>query len=341
VPKLTNHPRLRTLVRKGANGQRWVYYYFDMRSEGKPDISLGKDHATALVKWDELFNKKPQAKGRIQEAINSWREEALPGYANAQTRAHYTRQLKRIEAWCGQMAWHEMTLPLMRQYLKERKGKTQANREMAVFSIVWNHARMKGMTELQWPAAGMKRSGWKNPERPRVRGVSDEVFDAIYAKGDQILRDAMDIVSSTAMRITDARTVPLPPADNKLRMQASKTGKRAEFDVALSPALAPLVARRRANKRAMHLKLLTTPTGREVSYAMLAKRFRAARDAAAKAAKGELADVIRSPILRDFRKYASDQPDTLAEAAELLQHDSSTLTARHYRTRAVQLKPAR
>jgi hypothetical protein len=56
VPKLTRYPRLRTLVRKGANGQRWVYYRYDMRP-GEKDIALGKDYAAAIVKWDELHNK--------------------------------------------------------------------------------------------------------------------------------------------------------------------------------------------------------------------------------------------------------------------------------------------
>lgn len=77
MPKITNYPRLRTLVRKGANGQRWVYYYYDMRPEGKPDVALGKDHAIALVKWDELHNKKPRIKGTIEEAFALFEFEKL------------------------------------------------------------------------------------------------------------------------------------------------------------------------------------------------------------------------------------------------------------------------
>jgi hypothetical protein len=44
VPKITKHPRLRTLVRKMASGEAHTYYAYDMRPDGKPDIQLGKDH---------------------------------------------------------------------------------------------------------------------------------------------------------------------------------------------------------------------------------------------------------------------------------------------------------
>lgn len=351
MPKITNHPRLRTLVRKGASGQRWVYYYFDMRSEGKPDIPLGKDHAQALAQWDALYNRKPRSRGRLQEGIDLWREKVLVGspqnpspYTNADTRRDYTRHLKRIELWCGEMAWHEMTLPLLMQYLRARKGKTQANRELSVLQLVWNHARMHGLTQLPWPAAGLKGTAWKNPETPREAEVTDEVFEAIYAAGDQLLRDAMDLASATSMRIKDVRSIPLPPSD-VLRLKASKTGKKVDFDINLSQVLPDLIARRRANKRALHLKLLSTSTGREVSYAMLNGRFAKAREAAAvkaeEARNSDLAAAIRSMIQRDCRKYAADKADSIEDAQKLLQHSSPAITLRHYRTKAERVRPVR
>ena len=48
MPKITKYPRLRTKVYKGKSGQAYVYYLYDMRPEGKPDIRLGTDHAVAL-----------------------------------------------------------------------------------------------------------------------------------------------------------------------------------------------------------------------------------------------------------------------------------------------------
>lgn len=351
MPKITKHPRLRTLVRKGAHGQRWVYYYFDMRSEGKPDIPLGKDHARALQLWDEHYNKKPALVGRIQQAIDLWRERVLEGtkdspspYTNAETRRDYTRHLRRVEAWCGKAAWHEITLPVLRQYLRNRKAKTQANRELSVFQIVWNFARIEGLTDLPWPAAGMEKSSWKNAEQAREFEVTDEMFDAVHAQGDQVLRDAMDLASATSMRITDVRTIPLPPTDI-LRLKANKTGKKSDFDVNLSQVLPDLIRRRRANKRTLHLKLLATASGREVSYRMLNDRYVKARDAAAakalEAGRGDLAEAIQTMILRDCRKYAADKAGSVEEARQLLQHGSAATTLRHYRTHGDLTKPVR
>jgi hypothetical protein len=351
MPKVTKYPRLRTLVRKGARGQVWVYYSYDMRPEGKPDIKLGKDHATALKKWDELHNKKPARVGLIQQGIEHWREHVLIGtkdspspYTNPETRRDYTRWLKRIEEWCGRAAWHDITLRALKAYLRKRKGKTQANRELSTFQIVWNHSRGEGFTDLHWPAAGMEKSGWKNPENAREREVSDEMFDAVHLQGDQILRDAMDIASATSMRITDVRTIPLPRGD-QLQLKASKTGKKTDFAISLSQVLPDVIHRRHANKKALHLKLLAAPSGREVSYRMLADRFSHAREAAAlKASKdgqAELAEAIRGLILRDCRKYAADKAASAEEAQKLLQHGSMATTLRHYRTKADQAKPVR
>jgi hypothetical protein len=341
MPKTSLYPRLRAHVRKGKGGQRWTYWYYDMRPDGKPDIPLGRDHAAALARWDELHNQRPAQVGRIVEATKLWRARVLPTYTNAETRRSYGRQLDRVEAWCGQMTWEEMTLPLMRQYLRKRTGKTQANREMSVLSIVWSYARMEGLTGLAWPAAGVK--DWKNEEHARDFEVTDQLFAAVYAHGDQVLRDCMDIASATGMRLTDTRTILLPPGDT-LRLKASKTGKLADFLLSLSEVLPEVIARRRA-QRAEHLMLLSTPSGRPVTARMLRTRWDTAREAAAtaatKAGNEDLAQQIRAMYLRDMRKLASDLAPSLGDASRLLQHSSEQVTQKHYRKAVAQLRPVR
>lgn len=331
-------------MRKGASGQRWVYFYYDMRPEGKPDIPLGKDHAVALAKWDELHNKKPRIKGTIEEAFAEWEEKVLPTYTNADTRRMYAKGLRLLRPPFGKATWAAVKLPHLIGYLEKRKGKTQANREMSAFQVVWNYARKRGFTELPWPAAGMERSGWKNKEQARKVKVSDAMFAAVHAQGDQLLRDAMDLASATSMRITDVRTVPLPHGD-VVHLEASKTGKEADFDVNLSAVLPDLLRRRRANKKAEHLMLLAGPFRRPVSYRQLYDRFVAARAAAVTRARGEgdeaLAVALGKMILRDCRKYAADQAASLEEAQALLQHSDAGTTRRHYRSRVDVLKPVR
>lgn len=334
--KKSKYPRLRTKLYRGASGQAWVYYVYDMRGTGKPDVRLGRDWPAALDQWEKLHNLQPLTVGLIQEAIDRWREYELPKYTNAETRKSYAKQLLNVEQWCGGMAWHEVTLPLMRAYLDRRSAKTQGNREMSVLSIVWGKARLWGMTELQWPAAGVKN--WKNEEMPREREVTDEVFAAIYSHADRILRDSMDLATATGMRVTDVRTIRLPE-QGVMRFRAGKTAKWAEFDVAQSPVLSALLERRQA-MRAYSVMFLTTDNGRQVSERMLVDRWNDARSAAAKA-NPALADDILSLFNRDMRKRAANLADDLDAASALLQHSDKKLTATHYRTKAPKLKAVR
>lgn len=341
MAKSTKYPRLKTMVRRGRAGQVWVYYAYDMRPEGKTDIPLGKDHAKALEQWEQLHNKLPLTIGRLDEAFIRWEERELPKYESAETRKGYAKNLKAIKPVFGQMAWDEVDLPSLRQYLDVRTAKTQGNREMSLLQLIWSKALLWGMTRLPWPAQGVK--GWKNQESAREFEVTDALFAAVYAEADQVLRDCMDIATATGMRITDARTVRMP-VDGVLRHKAGKTGKWVEFDVASSPVLSALAARRGESK-AYSVMLLTTSTGRQVSMGMLRDRWDDARDKAAlkaeKSGDRELGTAIRSMFLRDMRSRAADLAGGVGEASKLLQHSSQRLTEKHYRNKPEQLKAVR
>lgn len=343
MPKLTKYPRLRSHIRKRANGKVETYYFYDMRGEGVPDIPLGRDHAEAIARWEELHLKKPRIKGRLEEAFLKWEEEKLPEYANAETRKGYGKNLRWLRKVFAEATWDATTLPHLVAYLNARTGKTQANRELALLSIIWHQAQMWGMTRLDYPAAGLKRSKWKNKENPREFEVTDALFDAVYAEAGQMLRDCMDLSTATGMRLTDCRTI-LLPADNVLRLKAGKTGKKADFDLALSQVLPDLLARRRAME-VSHLMLLSTPDGFPVHAKDLRREWDKARAKAAAKARDEAQEAfaveIEAMVLRDMRKRASDLADTAEDASRLLQHSSVALTNKHYRNRATKLKPVR
>lgn len=341
MPKATKYPRLRTKVYRGASGQAYVYYSYDMRPEGKPDVRLGKDHAEAIRLWDELHNKKPRTIGRLQEAFDKWELQELPKYESAETKRGYAKNLRTIAPVLGHMTWDEVTLPILREYLDRRSAKTQGNREVSLLSIVWGKAMLWGMTRLPWPAAGLKN--WKNAEKAREFEVTDELFAAVYAEADQVLRDCMDIATATGMRLTDARTVRMP-IGGKLRHKSGKTGKWVEFDVSQSAVLSALVSRRESAK-AYCTMLLATDTGRAVSMSMLRGRWEDARDRAALKAEQtgnrEFGAQIRAMYLRDMRSRAADLAGDIGEATKLLQHSSQRLTEKHYRTKAEKLRAVR
>ena len=330
-------------VRKGKNARSYTYFYYDMRGEGVPDIPLGRDRDEAIAKWDELHNKVPRIKGTLEEAFRMWEEEKLPEYTNEETKRGYRKALKQLRPVFSTATWDATKLIHLVGYLKDRKGKTQANREMALLSLIWNQAQLWGLTTLPYPAAGLKRAKWKNKENAREFEVTDELFNAVYTEAGQMLRDCMDLSTATGMRLTDCRTI-LLPADNTLRLKAGKTGKKADFDLSLSQVLPELLARRRAMD-ASHLMLLSTPDGFPVFPKDLRREYDKARKKAAKKAREQgnetLALEIEAMVLRDMRKRASDLAEDDAGASQLLQHSSVALTKRHYRTKATQLKPVR
>lgn len=326
------HPRLRSHARRRKSGKVVVYYFYDQRAEGKPDIPLGTDFDEALDKWREIHERAPRIAGTLEEAFTAWEREALPAYTNANTRAGYTKQLRKLRPVFAEATWDSIDLPTLKAYLKARSAKTQGNREMALLSIIWNWARVEGYTNLAWPAAGMERSRWKNTEKPRRVRVTDRVFEAIYAEAPQELRDCMDLGACTGMRLTDCVSVLLPRGDI-LHLEASKTGKEAEWDLSLSEVLPGLLSRRRAMD-ADHLMLLSLPNGKPMTLGKLRTRWDKAREQAAVKAglanDDELLRAIRGLFLRDMRKRAAQKAGSLEEASALLQHDSKRITERHY-----------
>lgn len=336
------YPRLRSHTRKRKSGKVTTYYFLDMRGEGKPDVPLGTDHEAAVAKYHEKINHGPLIAGKIAEALEKWEEDVLPTYASDVTKRNYRQNLRRLKPVFGPASWDRIDFPYLKNYLKSRSGKTQANRELSLLQIIWNWARGEGMTKLLWPAAGMERSRWKNKEKAREFEVTDELFAAVYATGDQVLRDCMDLSSATTMRLTDCRTI-LLPRDNLLHLKANKTAKKVDFDVDLSGVLPALLARRRAYPGA-HLMLLSTPAGRPVSATMLRDRYELARDQAAKMAyianNDEFARQIKGMYLRDMRKYGSNF-GTEQEALERTQHSDVATLRKHYRTKVPRATPGR
>lgn len=331
---MTNaHPRLRSHTRKRAKGKVVTYYFYDMRPEGVADIPLGTDYDVAMRKWAELYHDTgPSIAGTLEEAFAGWELEVLPKYDSKVTRDGYTKHLRRIRPVFGPSTWDQVTLPILKAYLLKRTAKTQGNREMALLSIIWNWARGEGYTALHWPAAGMERSKWKNKEKPRKMKVPDHLYEAIYAQADQPLQDCMDLGSATGMRLTDCITVLMPRGDT-LHMEASKTGKEAEWDLSLSATLPGLLARRRA-MNADHLMLLSCPDGKPLNFTRLRYRWDTARDQAVVVAglanDDDLVRAIRALYLRDMRKRAAQKSEDLNAASELLQHSDKRVTERHY-----------
>lgn len=333
---MTNRfPRLRSHTRKRRDGSVVTYWFYDMRHEGKPDVPLGRDYADALKQWDEIHNRKPRIAGTLDEAFDRFERDVLPTL-KAGNAKNYRAHLKVIRKPFGRATWASIDQPALWGYYDARTNKGQGKKEIKAVGAIWQWALRWGMTRVPNPTRGMRLIGYG----ARTFEVTNEIFAAIYAEAEPMLRDCMDLASATGMRLTDCRTVALPTGD-VLRLKASKTGKAADFDLSLSTVLPELIARRRALAKAPHTMLLSMPDGKPVTEAKLRGAYDRARAAAAGKAAPELAASIRAMILRDCRKYAADLAGDLSEASKLLQHSSEAVTRDHYRTKAVKLRPVR
>lgn len=329
------YPRLRARTRRRKNGRVLVYYFYDATADGGGEISLGTDYAKAIARWQEINERgtaEPTTTGTLEEAFAQWEAEVLPGYTSAETRRGYTKSLRMMRPAFSEATWDQVDMPTIKAYLKKRTAKTQGNREMALLSVIWNWARGEGLVSLPWPASGMDRSRWKNKEKPRKMKVHDAVYSAIYAEAAQHIKDCMDLGSVTGMRLTDCITV-LMPRGAVLELEASKTGKEAEWELNLSAVLPGLVERRKA-LGAPHLMLLSLSNGRPVTPSALRYGWDTARAIAAQKVDergdAELAAAIRALYLRDMRKRAAQKAGSLEDAADLLQHSDKRTTERHY-----------
>jgi hypothetical protein len=84
-------------------------------------------------------------------------------------------------------------------YRDARSAKVRANREIATLYHVFNIAREWGLTTKENPCQGVR----KNKETPRDYYANDVVWDAVYKKAAQELKDAMDLAYLTGQRPAD------------------------------------------------------------------------------------------------------------------------------------------
>jgi integrase len=320
MPKKTRYPGLRSHTRKGKGGQRWTSYYLDRRPER--DIPLGSDYAEAVRKWSELQAGKP-SRG-IGHALDRWEREELPGKEKV-TRLGYAKSLKALRPVFEDASWDGVTMKTLKDYLRKRTAKTQGNREMALLSLIWRWAQTEDLTNLNWPAHGLNKSRWKNKEAAREVEVSDEDFAALYTAADPLLRDYLQLATSTGLRVTDLVALRLSDVrDNALVVKARKTGKMLEIDLTGSVAL-DVIERRKAVK-VPHVFLLAHGK-KPVTWRMVRDRFNKARMAAG----------LERLVLRDMRKRSAQLSE---DPQALLQHSNASVTKKHYLGRA-KVKAAR
>lgn len=304
---------------KSRSGVKEAYYF------GSKAIPLGTDLTAALRKWAELKGTKRAVDGTFDSVADRYVSDVLPAKPKA-TQDDYNNSIGQLRKVFGLHPIEQVKTKHLAQYRDKRSAKVRANRELAVFSILWNHAREWGVTDLPNPVQGMK----KNKEVPRSNLPTQAEYDAVYEKADYLLKDALDLAYLTAQRPGDVLKMSMADIHNgELLVKQGKTRKIVR--IAIEGRLGEVIARakeRAKNAPVAHFALLQTETGRPLSKGMLRVRFDAARVAAGVSFQ-----------YRDLRPMGlTAQPD-LESARALAGHGTSAITNRVYRRAGERAKP--
>ena len=290
---------------------------------------LGNDLNEARRKWAELESEPVDANDKSFSIIaRRYLREVLPTL-RPHTQRDYTQYCALLEAVFGDVAIDSIRPFDIAEYLRIRgeKSKIRANREKALFSTIFNHARSWGYTDITNPCTGIK--GHK--EKARDRYVSDDEYAAVWAFAHPTVQDAMDMALCTGQRPADVLKIAVTDiADGLLSVAQNKTGKKLR--IAIEGDLATTIARIMSKPRnAKNLALLQDPGGQRLTYFALRSRFDKAR---------ELAGVNFQ--FRDLRAKAATDIEDLAHAQSLLGHKSRSTTEIYTRERRGDLvKPLR
>lgn len=333
-----------------ASGKVWEGFYYNGRDENgkRIEIPLGTDLNEAKRKWAELECKPaPVETGIMRVIFDRYERDIIPTKA-PKTQKDNRGQLAMLRKVFDTAPIDAITPQHIAQYRDKRgeKAPVRANREIALFSHIWNVAREWGYTAKENPVKGVR----KNKEKPRDFYADNAVWNAVYAKACDELKDAMDLNYLTGQRPADVLKMRLTDIkDGALEVQQNKTKKKLRIlldDGGVRTELGKVIDRIKARERKVSsMFLIATPAGKALNQGTLRIRFNKARtaaiDDAKKAGDEQLAARIREFQFRDIRPKAASEIGDVQAASKLLGHTEQEITKKVYIRVGETVKPTR
>lgn len=341
-------PRMLARKRKLKSGKIWTGYYYNGRGPDgeRLEIPLGTDLVVAKRKWAELeCVETPTDATLMKYAFDQYVGDILPKKKPSTQRENLLclSQLRPV----FDNAPIDAILPQhIARYRDARSAPVRANREIALFSHVFNMAREWGYTQKDNPCRGVR----KNKEKPRDYYAEADVWDAVRQAGNEALRDAMDLSYLSGQRPGDVLKMSKHDIRNdELHVKQNKTRHalriRLEIDGApteLGTCVERLLAR---PLQSLSGELICTDRGQPLTMKMLRDRFDTARvlaaEQAAKKGDGDLAKRIKAFQFRDIRPKAASEIASLEDASKLLGHTDKQITQKVYRRVGEVVKPTK
>lgn len=326
--KTDRHLPVGMYVRRGT--------YFYVRGTA-PWVNLGKDYGPALIAYAGLVGATPQI-SNVQQAIAAYLEFATTRKANpiaASTLQGYKFSANNLIPVFGHLPLNALEPEHVFHYLVKR-GTVQANRDKALLSAAYTHARRIGAFKGDDPAKGLQ---FRNEETPRQRYISDGELAVLLNAASPKMACILRFSYLTGLRQSDVVRVRLADfTETGLTIATGKTG--AVADIRWSAELRECVdeAARLWTRKGRVFLFESSPRGRHAKRGPgpyttggLKALWRVAR------ADAGILDVT----LHDLRRKAGSDKETDQEAADLLTHADAKVTRRHYRAKPRKSTPAR
>ena len=331
-------------TRKRKSGKDWIaYYYLDLTGKAIP---LGKDLDLARIKWAELEAKEKPLDLRTMKGIFDRYIRDIVSKKAPRTQKDNLSEIKQLRPMFDSAPIDSITPATIAGYRDARTAKVRANREIATLSHVFNIAREWGLTTKENPCQGVR----KNKETPRDYYANDVVWDAVYKKAAQELKDAMDLAYLTGQRPADVLVMRKDDAEGGyLGVQQNKTHKKLRIQLTAdgkANSLGRLIAEI-TERNAQHTSnyLIVSRHGKRMTATMLRKRWDIAREKAKLAAIEIGDDLLAAKIggfqFRDIRPKAASEILDVGEASLLLGHTKGDITERVYRRVGAIAKPSK
>lgn len=332
-------PRMR--ARHRPNGV--TYYYYDLGGKPRKEKALGTNYVVAMREWAKLEQTKPIYNPTFNDAVNTYRVDVLP-YKSNRSQEDNLNEFPYLIEFFGDAPLEEIKPLNIRQYLNWRcnkakewlernnrkitptSGQVRANREISLFSHIFNHARETGLTNAPNPCLGVS----KFSEKGRDVYVEDDTYMKVWKVAQEPLRDAMDLAYLTGQRPAD--TVSMSEHDIKdgyLHIKQGKSG--AKIRIAIEGELAAVLERirkRRSKFKIVSARLVVSKYGKPVVGRTVSAWLQEARK--------KVGVTTEEFQFRDLRaKAGTDKDDAhgIAAAKDQLGHKSERMTAHYIRHR--------
>ncbi|WP_208451534.1 tyrosine-type recombinase/integrase [Burkholderia gladioli] len=315
-----------------------TYFYYDMGGRPRRWKALGGDFVEALRQYADLEqgNRSKLALITFRHVAERYVAEVVPSKARETQRTNILQLAKLYEFFDAPPAPLDEIKPIhIRKYLDWRNASpVSANREVALFSHIFNKAREWGATDRPNPCAGVR----KHKEAGRDVYVGDDLYKLVWSRADVPLQEAMDLAYLTGQRPADVLKLDERDVrDGVLSIKQNKTGTRLRIEVI--GELANLLARMSARKHGHNpraTRLIVDEDGKPLGRSALRFRFDKARDAAG---------IPKNDFqFRDLRAKAGTDKESSSDlrgAQSLLGHGSVAMTEHYVRKRGRRVSPTR